>query len=207
MDQVNPYASCDAEFYSNSTLLKAYYHHFHRSHPFLPPEPQLSKILTTKPSGPLRSVIQYAVACYTSPWSREALRNKAEQSLYPNPPKTGLTVQAMLLLAIILDGDNQQEQAVQTMALARASALELGMQHNRFASLHGEGSLVLEESWRRTWWELFVVDGMFAAAHQQQKFRLYDTPSDMLLPCEETQYLQEVSSPCLWKFQKKPGPL
>jgi hypothetical protein len=67
-------------------------------------------------------------------------------------------------------------------------ALELGMNRQEFSVNNGEGCNVLEESWRRTWWELYVIDGLLAAIHQRNTFRLYNIPTDVPLPCEEVDY-------------------
>ncbi|KAI0166526.1 hypothetical protein GGR57DRAFT_496790 [Xylariaceae sp. FL1272] len=57
------------------------------------------------------------------------------------------------------------------------------------ATTHGGGNPRLEESWRRTWWDLFVVDGMIAGVHRQTNFLLFDIVADVGLPCEEQEFL------------------
>ncbi|KAF4951166.1 hypothetical protein FGADI_7656 [Fusarium gaditjirri] len=54
---------------------------------------------------------------------------------------------------------------------------------------NGQGILIIEESWRRTWWELYVVDALMSGVHQTNIFVLHDVPTDVGLPCEEDQYL------------------
>lgn len=41
-------------------------------------------------------------------------------------------------------------------------ALEMDMNPQEFATQYGEGNAVLEESWRRTYWILFIKDQHFA---------------------------------------------
>jgi hypothetical protein len=57
-----------------------------------------------------------------------------------------------------------------------------------FAIANGEGCLVLEESWRRTWWFLYVTDGIFAGISHCLTFALRDIQADVDLPCEEATY-------------------
>ena len=80
------------------------------------------------------------------------------------------------------------EQATHTLDRAIDLALDLGMNRRSFAAERSFGVPVLAESWRRTWWELYVMDGMFAAVHMKTSFRLHSVPTDVGLPCEEGVY-------------------
>ncbi len=113
----------------------------------------------------------------------------------PTCARDGFAVQARLLFTIGLDGNNEQKRALDVLVQAENIALEIGMHQRDFATLHGENMPVLEESWRRTWWELYIVDGMIAGVHQQSSFRLNEIPSGVLLPCEEQDYAMGVSRP------------
>jgi hypothetical protein len=93
-----------------------------------------------------------------------------------------------MLVAIGLDGNAERKRALAFLTQAGDIALEIGMHRREFPSLNGQGLPVREESWRRTWWELFVLDGMFAGVHQQSPFRLNEVGSTVLLPCEERDY-------------------
>lgn len=100
-----------------------------------------------------------------------------------------------MLLIIGLDGSGQQEKAREMLADAERIALQISLNTRSFATMHGRGLSVLEESWRRTWWDLFVIDGMIAGTHRATNFLLFDIPADVGLPCEEHQYLGNVSFP------------
>ncbi|KAI4720348.1 hypothetical protein E4T48_03490 [Aureobasidium sp. EXF-10727] len=63
-----------------------------------------------------------------------------------------------------------------------------------FASAHGSNNPILEESLRRTWWELYCMDGYMAALHKLPSFKSNAVRSDVLLPCEEMVY---ASAGCL----------
>lgn len=146
-----------------------------------------------KPLQPLEAAMRYIGSFYLNPGSSTALGLEAERAVYNMTcPKDGFKVQAMLIMAIGLDGYTFQEKALQFLIEAQDIALELGMNRREFALLNGGGLNFLEESWRRTWWELFVVDGMIAGVHQKSSFRLNDIIAEVGLPCEEEQYVNGV---------------
>ncbi|KFY06469.1 hypothetical protein V491_08607, partial [Pseudogymnoascus sp. VKM F-3775] len=62
------------------------------------------------------------------------------------------------------------------------------MQHEGFAKANGGGDVVVEESWRRTWWECVVLDGMVAGVHRASSVRLSGVGEGVGLPCEEREY-------------------
>jgi hypothetical protein len=103
------------------------------------------------------------------------------------------TVQAMLLFGIGLHAKGIFEQSVHFMCLAGEIAIELGMHRREFATNNGEGWPVLEESLRRTWWEVYAVDGIMAGVCPLHSFVLYDIESDVPLPCDESEYASAVS--------------
>jgi hypothetical protein len=142
----------------------------------------------------LEAAMRYIGSFYLAQAPTTTFAADAERAVYNMTcPKDGFKVQAMLILAIGLDGYTLQEKALQFLVQAQDLALELGMNRREFAGLNGSGLTVLEESWRRTWWELFVVDGMIAGVHQKSSFRLNDIPAEVGLPCEEEQYVNGVS--------------
>jgi hypothetical protein len=70
-------------------------------------------------------------------------------------------------------------------------ALEVGMNTDEYAITEGKGNCVLQESLRRTWWELYILSIMFAALNQLTEIRLWTLDSSALLPCEDFTYLNE----------------
>ncbi|KKY25919.1 putative c6 zinc finger domain containing protein [Diplodia seriata] len=97
-------------------------------------------------------------------------------------------VQALLLYAIGLKANDRGSMADDMLSKAIDIALAIGMNDREFAIRNGCGNRLLEESWRRTWWELYVADGFFAGVSQRTNFRLRDVPTDVPLPCEEVEY-------------------
>lgn len=111
----------------------------------------------------------------------------------PITPRDAFLVQAMMLLVIGLDGAGQYNKGKDLLKDAKELAIEIGLNTRPFAVLYGQGVAVLEESWRRTWWELYILDGMFSGVHRVTDFTLFDLPADVALPCEESQYTTGVS--------------
>ena len=180
---------------SNSVnSVTTYYAFYHSAHPFLLPRDRLQRLLRERKLPHLELAIQFIASCFNprapTAWFQEAADRLLVQS---DPPKTGFTVQALLLFALASHANSNPEGGLRIMATAINMALELGMNRRDFAINNGEGDVVLEESWRRTWWELFVVDGMFAAVTQKTNFWLNSIHSDVPLPCEEVEYQSGVS--------------
>lgn len=147
-----------------------------------------------QPLHHLEAAMRYIGSFYVAQAPTTALGLEAERAVYSmDCLNDGFKVQTMLLLTIGFDGYTYQEKALHLLVEAQDIALELGMNRREFAVLNGNGSDVLEESWRRTWWELFVVDGMIAGVHQKSSFRLSEIVADVGLPCEEEQYTSGVS--------------
>ncbi|KAM3551949.1 hypothetical protein MY1884_007461, partial [Beauveria asiatica] len=104
---------------------------------------------------------------------------------------------AMTVLLVALDGTGYPQQAVELLTRTKQMALSLGMNYSQFMTESKTRFRVLDESWRRTWWELYVLDGMFACAHRATTFSLLDVPNDVGLPCEDDDYeTDQIPEPC-----------
>ncbi|OLN81823.1 hypothetical protein CCHL11_08898 [Colletotrichum chlorophyti] len=171
--------------------LDSFYRHFHASHPFVLPKEWLLRIMRDTNIEPLLAAIRWVGSLFLevgparAGFMDEALRLVQD----PATPRDGFVVQALIALIVGLDGNCEQEKARNLLADAERIALEIGLNTREYAIQYGRGLPILEESWRRTWWDLFVVDGMVAGVHRQTNFLLFDVPADAALPCEEHQYL------------------
>lgn len=176
--------------------LDSFYQNFHAAHPFVMPKQYLLRIAKDGTLEPLLAAMRWVGSLYIDAGpSRQSFFEEAYRLAYePGRPKDGFLVQAMLVLIIGLDGSCQQEKARELLADVERIAVQIGLNTRPFASLNSRGMPVLEESWRRTWWDLYVVDGMIAGVHRTTNFLLYDVPVDVALPCEEYQFLSGVSS-------------
>jgi hypothetical protein len=86
----------------------------------------------------------------------------------PNMPPNGFTVQTLLLTAIALHCDDEMDRAREVLDRAMYLALELRMNSREFANM--ERDPVLAESWRRTYWGLFVIDSTVAGIRRASSF-------------------------------------
>ncbi|KAH8655484.1 hypothetical protein BX600DRAFT_482961 [Xylariales sp. PMI_506] len=180
----------------------AFYHYFHQGHPFVLPR-EYFLIAMQQNSFNINTVtaaMRYIGSLYNyREFVSDRLLEDAIHLCYsPSTPKDGFLLQALLLLVIGLDGSCQQDRARHLLVDCERLAIQINLNTRYFASIHGHGNPVLEESWRRTWWELYVCDGMIAGVHQVTTFPLFDAPADVGLPCEEHQYTSGDISPSLY---------
>jgi hypothetical protein len=174
--------------------IEAFFYHFYPAHPFILPRDAFFKLRKEKPVDALEAAMRYVGSFYVPQAPTVALGLEAERTVYDaDCPRDGFRVQAMLILTIGLDGYTYQEKALQILIDAQDLALEFGMNKREFAIINGNGSDLLEESWRRTWWEMYIVDGMIAGVHQKSTFRMKEIPADVGLPCEERDFAPGVS--------------
>ncbi|KAH7232404.1 uncharacterized protein BKA55DRAFT_148095 [Fusarium redolens] len=169
--------------------LDSFYRNFYAAHPFLPPKEPLLVLAQGTSLEPLLAAIRWIGSLYIDQDTSHRLFMDASRLIDGNPLKNGFLVQAILLLIIGLDGNRQHKRAKKLMAEAQDISIQIKINTNLFAITNGQGIPILEESWRRTWWELYVVDALMSGVHQTDTFALYDVPTDVALPCEEYQYL------------------
>lgn len=175
----------------------SFYYHYHAAHPFVLPKQFL--IRHRQEAGQkldhLVTAMRYVGSLFldAGPASASYLDEALRLCHSPATPKDGFLVQALLLLIVALDGSCEQDKARDLLGEAERVAIEIELNTRQFATLHGRGNPVLEESWRRTWWDLYVCDGMIAGVHRVTNFLLHDIASDVGLPCEESEYLLGVS--------------
>ncbi|KAI1321261.1 N-terminal binuclear Zn cluster-containing/DNA binding domain-containing protein [Xylariaceae sp. FL0255] len=171
--------------------LDAFYFYFYPGHPAVLPKSHILKMAKERSLNHLISAMRWVGSLYieTGP-SRATFFDETMRLMHaPETPKDGFLVQAMIIAIIGLDGCRQNEKAREILADAERISLEIGLYSRAFATTHGGGNPRLEESWRRTWWDLYVVCGMIAGVHRQTNFFLYDVVADVGLPCEEDQFL------------------
>ncbi|KAJ5506955.1 hypothetical protein N7453_005912 [Penicillium expansum] len=183
-------------------LLDIYYNYFHAAHPILPPHRLLYRsVLPTY----LEQVMKFIGAHFTPAASSHTYRS----TVVPLVQEQNVSVekvQALLLLAIVLHSDNERGEAGVCLAAAVDSAFELGMHQGTFATLASNGDPIRAESLRRTWWELFVIEGLMTALGVQRVYRTNQVPLEVPLPCEERIYhdaLPPPPSPTIAQFDER----
>ncbi|PLB54194.1 putative C6 transcription factor [Aspergillus steynii IBT 23096] len=175
-------------------MIQLYYQNFHRSHPLLVPRKALASHLCDRIPAYLLSIMRYIGAhFYPDPAFKEEFRGSAYAIFADSTVRDGFKVQGMLLLAIVEHAHGQDESAHRTMQAAIDLALDLGMHRSSFALENSKGDFMMEESWCRTFWELYVVDGLLATMRDQSSFRLCRQRTDVRLPCAEDAYTSGIA--------------
>ena len=185
-------------------LLGLFYLHLFDAHPFLVP-----KAFYASQNYPhyLDLVVCFAGQQYAAPTSDSTLLQSAVSLAMSGVDEhTPFRVQALVLYAIILHASQQAKEAGDCVSRAAVIALQLGMNEASFARANSANSSVTEESLRRTWWELYVVDVYLAAIHRRTTFNTSGVNSLPLLPCAQILYEAgqcEQNPPSLAVFERR----
>jgi Fungal specific transcription factor domain len=142
----------------------------------------------------LEQVMKFISSHFSSSVSSEAYRATAVSSVV-NQELSVEKVQALLLLAIVLHSRNERAEAGACLDCAMDSAYELGMHRGNFAEAMGGTDPTRVETLRRTWWELFVIEGMLTAVGVRERFTASMIPLEVPLPCEERIYNEGLCLP------------
>lgn len=171
-------------------LIDIFYNNFFSAHPFLIPMQQYRTNPALLPSH-LKTVIMFVASHFVTGYPQQSLRNAAEGIALNHVPDDGFKVQGLMLFGMSLFARYEQEPALLVINQAIDLALELGMNTKNFSLGHAVGNPILEESWRRTWWDLYMIDGILASLSSvQHPLRLHNVPTDVPMPCEEEIYAQ-----------------
>ncbi|RYO74347.1 hypothetical protein DL764_010872 [Monosporascus ibericus] len=175
-------------------LVGLYYDYFHAAHPCVLPRWALQQHCARYPAqfAPIILVMQYIGSMFDIAVDSQHHRETARQALPLHPSRTGVLspheIQAMLLYSIAVYWSDEAEEGIEILGKVIHGALELRMHLEPFAPTNGQGSPVLEESWRRTWWQIYVTEGNIAGSTHTYPTRLHGVSTDALLPCEEECY-------------------
>ena len=175
--------------------LDLYYDCFHNAHPWVLPRRPLNRLIHSSRDQMERllTVMAFIGSTYTTKGQSIYLREKAlTEMAAPDLPRTPFSVQALLILSIGTHCCSDFQLARDTLDRAINIALELGMHCRNFAAANGNRDPVLEESWRRTWWGVYVTDASIEAIARTLNPRTNFANADVDLPCEEIDYRHEV---------------
>lgn len=192
----------EATSLESDALIDSYYKNFHTFHPFLLPRKhllRLSKDPTTLVNlDPVIAVMRFVGHIHAAhEWSLP-LKEHGESRIAQPSASGPYVVQARFLYSIALFWHNYKAESRKEMDAATGLAVELGMFRQEFAAEHGAGDPVLAESWRRTWWMLFVVDAYYAGTLGTMNFTVVDVEATVDLPCEDAEYESGVSLFCVY---------
>ncbi|KAL6916967.1 hypothetical protein FSST1_008462 [Fusarium sambucinum] len=178
---------------ANDPLILSYYKNFHAFHPFALPLPQLVKLCEGSSTLTFDFAALTTVMCLignlydAQEWSG-SLQNEIESRISQLLSSDPVQVQCRLLYSIALFWSSHTTRAREELEIAINVALELGMHKKEFASTCGAGDIVLMESWRRTWWMLYIVDAYYAGTLGTMNFKAFHVEATVSLPCEEGEY-------------------
>ena len=180
------------------TLIDAYYVKFHRFHPFILPQKQLSRLChdagTQFGIRPLLAVLRLIGYIMSSRTWSASLKDDVEACLAEAPPTDPTMVQCRLLYSMVLFWYSYEDDAKREMDMVVRLATDLQMYRQEFAVLHGGEDVALRESWRRTWWMVYIIDAYYAGTLGTNKSDLWDLDITADLPCEEHEYESGVST-------------
>ncbi|KAJ5152640.1 uncharacterized protein N7482_009118 [Penicillium canariense] len=194
---------------SESVLLGLYYEFFHAAHPCVLPRQFLSCYSSESAIQPLLLVLHYIGSLFATSISSELPHQDAQKALASirsgNHPITGFDVQAVLLYSIAIYWCNEPDLGVELLDEAIHLALELGMNRQEFAQQNAQNDPILEESWRRTWWQIYITDAHIAGSTHKYPFRTNQIEMTVDLPCEEYDYASgNISRPrCLQDYDNR----
>src|SRR5690242_7030346 len=172
----------------DDSFLGLYYEHFHSSHPFVLPRPAVESAINAGHVLPsllhLITVMRHIGSVYAgSPLDLPASSEASD----------GFSIQATLLLSLTHSMCSAQAAADQLLARAIEQAKNIGMCSDGFAKATQEFDPVLAESWRRTWWMLYVTHLNYAVIRKDYITNLNSSDYNVALPCEEEDYNMMVS--------------
>ncbi|KAK7409658.1 hypothetical protein QQX98_008173 [Neonectria punicea] len=171
-------------------FVNLFYANFHVAHPFLVPR---SLYFSQCYPSFLRLVVHLIGCHFSGTACSETLQVNASRAIkraQNDETHRFELVQAMLLFSIALHARSEFTASVSALSNAVSLAIEIGMYRRDYSRIHSRGSALLEESLRRTWWELYITDGFMAALQRRTSFRSSSIETDVPLPCDEALYVE-----------------
>lgn len=177
---------------------EAFYFYVFPSQPFVLPRETFLQLSKKRDMSVVLAAMRWIGSLFTelnSGVRDRAFEDAMAKATDTQAPRDGFLLQAIMLLIIGLDGQGDQKRARDLLAEARSLALHIKLNGRPFARMQSRGDPTLAESWRRTWWNLYVTDAMVSGVHRVTNFALFDVPADVELPCEDEDYTSNVSCP------------
>ncbi|EMD68910.1 hypothetical protein COCSADRAFT_109990 [Bipolaris sorokiniana ND90Pr] len=175
----------------NDRLVELYFENFWPSFPIVLPYSYLqTRRLKANHGMPVLLLVLQWIGSFYAPWvPSEPYREAALKAVAsPTLERTPFNIQSLMLFAIAEFYCNLKGPARERLEIAVTLALELSMNERDFAHAYGEGDTVLEESWRRTYYMLYIVDQHFAIITNTPFHLLLAVPNNVDLPCDDEYY-------------------
>ena len=147
----------------------------------------------------LRNAICF-IASHHSYDCSDVYRKRNNLVFDPNTPEDGFKVQALLLLTLASYARFERDLGNGALTAAINLALRIGLNSNTFACSQNP---VFQESWIRTWWELYTITGLISLIGGTN-VRL-SQPNHMALPthCEEYETCQTFQYKTIEEMQQR----
>ena len=190
----------DFEEYPNSSvdddgLIDLFYKYFWPAHPFIVPRLLLKREPFIVPNH-LTKIMCFVGSHYMRGYDRDYLRVAIIAELSGDLSDDVFTVQALLLFGMISFARYEESQGCEMVDRAVTLALKLNMNRKTCTKFNLDGSPVLLESFFRTWWELYVVNGLMSmVSGSKLPFRLQHIASDVPLPGPDHAYSKGLVQP------------
>ncbi|KAM0696687.1 hypothetical protein Q7P36_003936 [Cladosporium allicinum] len=167
-------------------LIALFYTNFYPAHPFLVPS---SFYNSQQYPYYLDLMVCFVGHHFTTPLADAvAFRNAIHSAMTGIDEQTPSRVQALVLYAVTLHSLQQPKEAISCITRAASIAFQLGMNEPSFARTNAANSALVEESLRRTWWELYTVDVYISAIHRHPTCATARTNPLPLLPCAQSMF-------------------
>jgi hypothetical protein len=174
---------------TSDDLIDVFYKCYYPAHPFVLPRKAILQHPRVIPDH-LRAVMRFTASHYRpdAVLKQEALQDAAYSSLWSlSTAEDGFKVQSLMLFAMTLFGRFEQPRGAEMLDLAIDLALKLGLNSESCIIQEASGDPLLAESFRRTWWDIFILDGIVSTLNgSSHVFRLQMVASDVCIPgnCE-----------------------
>ncbi|KAJ6172806.1 hypothetical protein N7470_001873 [Penicillium chermesinum] len=131
--------------------------------------------------APLVAALRFMGNIYKARKWSIPLKDDVETSLSPLSPSDPIQVQCRILYSVALFWYDYKDDAKWQMDRAAQLAIDMQMFRAGFAA-SGTDDQVQRESWRRTWWTLYILDVYYAGTLGTMNFRVVDIDVTAELP-------------------------
>jgi len=168
---------------STDHLIDVYYDYIHPAHPFVIPRELYKSNPNVLPEH-LKRAMRF-IARHISDLCQDGVAGVAGVAdiMNINMPTDGFKVQTYLTLTIASYARCERAQGDTTLFHAINTAQEIGMHLEGYGHVE---SPIMQESWRRTWWELYSIASMIRVLTPTTT--ALDAAYDRILPSNDTDY-------------------
>lgn len=167
--------------------IELYYDCFHPSHPFSLPKKALQLRRRTDRTPAFQALVRVMELIGSSYGERNTWHGDLS-TIILDSTANGFAVQTLLLMTMAKSMHVEQAAADELLKRTIEAAVELGMHKRTFANVQQQTDPVLAESWRRTWWMIYLTDANFAVIRRDFTTTLSDVDQEVDLPCEDDDY-------------------